>query len=314
MNFRTEIKTKPQKTNQINYNAKVLLIGSCFTNNIGLKLAKFKFNTLINPFGVIFNPKAIENLVTRSIDNTFFTDKDLVFQNERWHCLDVHSNFSDTDKNTVLENINKAILNTKTVLENASHIIITLGTSWVYRYHKTDSLVANCHKIPQTNFTKELLSIDEIQQSLKNIITAVTSVNKNINIVFTLSPVRHLKDGFIENQLSKAHLISAIHQVLDTKTHYFPAYEIMMDDLRDYRFYKKDMIHPNEIAIDYIWNKFIETWIHPSEKENLEQVKQINNSLAHKPFNENSEQHQLFLEKLHQKISDLEKTKGISFS
>jgi len=313
MNFRTEIKTKPQQ-NTIDYNSKVLLIGSCFTQNIGDKLDYYKFNNLINPLGIIFHPRAIENIIISSIENKVFTIDDLVFQNERWHCFDVHSDFSHQDKNLMLARINSTIKQTKQYLETTSHIVITLGTAWVYRYNKTNNLVANCHKIPQKEFNKELLPITDIANGLSTIIDKVHQINPNAQILFTVSPVRHLKDGFIENQLSKAHLILAIHQVLNHKIHYFPAYEIMMDDLRDYRFYKKDMIHPNEIAIDYIWNKFMETWINPSEKKTIEEVKQINNGLAHKPFNENSKQHRLFLEKLHQKINDLKKTKGISFS
>jgi hypothetical protein len=309
MNFRTELKIKPQQ-NKIDYTSKVLLIGSCFTQNIGDKLTYYKLNNLINPFGILFHPKAIENLIVASLENRFITEDDLVFHNERWHCFDVHSDFSGSDKNLMLANINSAIKQTKNYIETASHIVLTLGTAWVYRYNITNNLVANCHKIPQKEFQKNLLPIDEIVKSLSNIIVKIKAFNPKATIIFTVSPIRHLKDGFIENQLSKAHLLSAIHQI---NAPYFPAYEILMDDLRDYRFYAKDMIHPNEIAIDYIWQKFMETWINPSENDTMEQINQIQKGLAHRPFDENSENHQLFLKKLHQKITDLEKTKGIIF-
>lgn len=312
MNFRTEIKIKPQQ-NSIDYKSKVLLIGSCFTNNIGLKLDYFRFNTFINPFGILFHPKAIEKLITYSLTNTVITEKDLVFHNEQWHYLDIHSDFSHSDKLIVLDFINSALKETKAYLEKATHIVITLGTSWVYRYNKTNKLVANCHKIPQKEFQKELLSVNEIENSLDKINSIIKNRNPKIEIIFTVSPVRHLKDGFIENQQSKAHLLSVIHQVLDKQTHYFPAYEIMMDDLRDYRFYKKDMLHPNEVAIDYIWDKFVATWINSSEKETMNQVTQIQKGLTHKAFNKESNKHQLFLENLNQKKKTLEKTKGIVF-
>jgi len=309
MNFRTELKTKPQQ-NKIDYTSKVLLIGSCFTQNIGDKLTYYKFDNLINPLGILFHPKVIENLIVSSLENRVFTENDLVFHNERWHCFDVHSDFSHSDKSLMLININSAIKQTRNYIKTASHIVLTLGTAWVYRYHTTNNLVANCHKIPQKEFQKELLSIDKIGGSLSNITVKIKEINPEVNLIFTVSPVRHLKDGFAENQLSKSHLLSAIHQI---KATYFLAYEIMMDDLRDYRFYTKDMIHPNEIAIDYIWEKFVAIWINPSENEIMEQVNQIQKGLAHRPFNENSESHQLFLEKLHQKIATLKKIKGIVF-
>ena len=310
MNFRTEINPKKHENNHINYNSKLLLIGSCFTNNIGIKLDYFKLKVLINPFGVIFNPKAIEKLILASLNEVVYTENDLVFHNEHWHCLDLHSDFSHSKKEMVLDFINTSIIDTKDYLKKTSHILITLGSSWVYRYHRTNNLVANCHKIPQKKFKKELLSVEEISQSLSNIISKIKKNNPKVTIIFTVSPVRHLKDGFVENQLSKAHLLTAIHQV---NAPYFPAYEIMMDDLRDYRFYKKDMLHPNNMAIDYIWEKFVATWINSSENEIMEQVNQIQKGLTHRPFNEKSEKHQLFLEKIQQKITELEKTKGIIF-
>ena len=313
MQFRTQINLKPQQ-NIIDYKSNVLLVGSCFTQNIGDKLSYYKFKNTINPFGILFNPKAIENLIVSALENRIYTKNELVFNNERWHCFDSHSDFSNEDKKEVLATINSALKQTKKQLKTVSHIIITLGTSWVYRYNKTDDLVGNCHKISQKEFTKELLSVDEIVSSLENIINSVKAINKNVTVIFTLSPVRHLKDGFIENNLSKAHLLTAIDKVLDNDVNYFPAYEIMMDDLRDYRFYKKDMLHPNEIAVDYIWNKFVATWINTSEKETMEKVEQIQKGLAHKPFNENSKQHQKFVKNLKQKIKILENTKGIKIN
>ena len=178
----------------------------------------------------------------------------------------------------------------------------------MYRFIETDSIVANCHKVPQKKFLKEILSIDEIAESLDAIITLIKSVNPTINILFTVSPVRHLKDGFVENQQSKAHLITAIHQLVEPRnnTHYFPSYEIMMDELRNYRFYAEDMIHPNKIAINYIWEKFTNSWFSEDSKTTMKEVSTIQNGINHKPFNPNSEQHQQFLEELKNKIVSLQ--------
>lgn len=313
MQFRTQIKLVKQE-NTINYSTKTLLIGSCFTQNIGSKLAYLKFDILKNPLGILFQPKAIENLLVYALSNRKYVEEDLVFQNEQWHCLDVHSAFSHTDKNTVLAQINTALEKTNNYVQKASHILITLGTSWVYRYNKTANYVANCHKIPQKEFKKSLLSVAEIVQSLQKTNKIILQINPRATVIYTVSPVRHIKDGFMENQQSKAHLITAIHQVTKNNTFYFPAYEIMMDDLRDYRFYKKDMLHPNETAIAYIWDKFVNSWMDTTTINICKEVEQIQKGLAHKPFNEKLDSHQLFLKKLLERIQILKKEKGITFN
>lgn len=307
MNLQTQIQIKKETRNSINYNSKLLLLGSCFSDNIGNKLAYYKFQSKQNPFGILFQPKAIETLITNAINEKVYTNEDLIFQNERWHCFDAHSNLSSVDKNELLSNLNSAILSTNKNLQEATHLIITLGTSWVYRFIETDIVVANCHKIPQKKFLKELLTIDEITQSLEGIIELIKTINLNINVLFTVSPVRHLKDGFIENTQSKSHLIAAIHNIIDERknTFYFPSYEIMMDELRDYRFYNEDMVHPNNIAINYIWSKFSEAWFSDDSKETMLKVETIQKGLAHRPFNEKSELHQQFLKKIEQKIIKL---------
>ncbi|CAM1346080.1 GSCFA domain-containing protein [Tenacibaculum crassostreae] len=307
MIFQTQIPLSKQKHNQITYNSELLLLGSCFSENIGQKLSYYKFQSIQNPFGILFHPKAIELLITNSINKKEYSDTDVFFHNERWHSFEAHSQLSSPSKETLLNNLNNSITSTFKQLKNATHLIITLGTSWVYREIASDALVANCHKIPQKKFLKELLSIDEISESLEGINTLVKSINPTITIIHTVSPVRHLKDGFIENQQSKAHLLAAIHQVVEPRknTHYFPSYEIMMDELRDYRFYSEDMIHPNKTAIDYIWKKFREVWFSEDTLKTMEEVETIQKGLAHKPFNPNSEAHQLFLKKLQQKKETL---------
>jgi len=308
MKLQTKIPLKPQQFNQIDYNSNVLLLGSCFSENIGKKLDYYKFQNLQNPFGIFFHPLAIETLITNAINKKEYTDDDIFFNNEQWHCFDAHSKLSNSSKEVLLENLNKQISLTNKQLHNSTHIIITRGTAWKYRFIKTDTTVANCHKVPQKKFLKELLSVDEISESLQAIVALIRSVNKNASIIFTVSPVRHLKDGFIENTQSKAHLIAAIHQVVEPRKllHYFPSYEIMMDELRDYRFYKEDMVHPNQTAVNYIWEMFQNVWISSKTSKIMDEVAIIQRGLEHKPFNPNSEAHLQFLQHLKAKQAELQ--------
>jgi len=309
MQLRTEIPL-PKERNLIDYDSKLVLLGSCFSDNIGEKLAYFKFNNLVNPFGILFHPIAIENFILNSINEKQFSDKDVFCHNEIWHSFETHSVLSSSSKNELLASINSAVKHSNKQLQEATHIIITLGTSWVYRYIETDTIVANCHKIPQKKFSKELLTINEITESLDATISLIKSLQKDVSIIFTLSPIRHLRNGFIENKLSKAHLLSAIHEVTDPKDkiHYFPSYEIMMDELRDYRFYAEDMIHPNATAIQYIWERFRDTWMSDNAIKIMDEVNSIQKDLTHKPFNPDSKQHAEFLDSIDAKIRRLQTT------
>lgn len=291
--------------NPIDYNSKIVSLGSCFAINIGQKFDYFKFSNTTNPFGILFHPLALEKFITYTLSGKQFTDADVFEQNGLWHCFDAHSDLSHTDKSFLLNNLNTACNSANAKLKEASHLIITLGTSWVYRYTETGNLVANCHKVPQKEFTKELLSVDVIKQSLENIVDVLTEVNPKIHIILTVSPVRHIKDGFTQNQWSKANLISALHQTINNKqqtVNYFPSYEIMMDELRDYRFYAEDMVHPSQVAIDYIWERFTTAYITPQAQETMKLADSIQKGIAHRPFNPDTPQHQQFLAKLNDKI------------
>lgn len=317
MKLHTKISLKPEE-NQIDYSSKILLVGSCFSENIGGKFDFFKFQNLQNPFGVIFNPASIEKLVVRAIENNSFSEENIFQHNGIWKCFEAHSELASLDKNEFLQKLNTALQNLREALFSATHIIFTFGTAWVYRHlgasaplsHPKNQIVANCHKLPQQNFKKELLSIEEISQSLQNISNKILDVNPNATIINTVSPVRHIKDGFIENSLSKAHLISAIHQSLSlraqSRSFYFPSFEIMMDELRDYRFYAEDMIHPNKTAVEIIWQKFSEVWISPQTHSTQKEIASIQNGLKHRPFNPESAEHLQFSEKLQQKINSLQ--------
>lgn len=310
MNFTTQIPI-PIASQPINYKSKIVLLGSCFAENMAEKFDYFKLENTCNPFGIIFNPVSIEKIIHKTVNQELFTVKDIFFHNERWHCFDVHSNLSNTNKVELVNHLNKLLQSTKQQLLEATHIIITYGTSWVYRNIESKKIVANCHKVPQAAFTKEILSTDTIEKSIQNTSDLIQKINSNANFIFTVSPVRHLKDGFVENQQSKAHLFSAIHQILQSEicnlqsAIYFPSYEIMMDELRDYRFYAEDMIHPNSVAIDYIWQRFSESYISDKSHEIMKEVETIQKGLAHRPFNPNSESHQQFLLKLQGKRTKL---------
>lgn len=309
MQFRILVPITPNN-HQIDYNSTIVSLGSCFAVNMSEKLDYFKFQNNCNPFGILFHPLAIQKLINFAVSGKRFAESDIFYHNEHWHCFDAHSDLSNSNKETLLESLNEILIFTSKQLREASHIIITYGTSWVYRNIENDAIVANCHKVPQKQFKKELLSVNEIQESIANILKLIHSVNPNCNVIFTVSPVRHVKDGFVENQWSKANLISAIHDTLNTEhyklnTQYFPSYEIMMDELRDYRFYAEDMLHPNQVAIDYIWKRFKETTISETAFSTMDAVETVQKSLQHRAFNPNSESHQKFEAKLKLKITKL---------
>lgn len=307
MKFQTKIPLQSQQHNQIDYNSSLLLLGSCFVENISEKLDYFKFQNAINPFGILFHPKAIETFITNAINEKEFLEDDVFFQDEHWHCFDAHSRLNSTSKPELLNSLNENIQLANQQIYKSTHLIITLGTSWVYRFIEDDTVVANCHKVSQKRFLKELLSVDDVTHSLQAIIALIKQENPQVTIIFTVSPIRHIKDGFVKNTLSKSHLVSGIHQVINNRENvfYFPSYEIMMDELRDYRFYAEDMIHPNKTAINYIWEKFQEVWISQEALITMDEVKTVQKGLLHKPFNPDTKQHQMFLENLKDKQKKL---------
>lgn len=292
----------------IDYNSSICLVGSCFAEHMAAKLEYYQFRHLTNPLGILFHPMAIKELFRRSLDNKNFTKEDIFSLNDLWHCYDAHSDLSGTEAEATVEKLNDALKSTHQHINKSTHFIITLGTAWVYRLQETGHIVANCHKVPQSQFDKELLTIDELEDCLGDIEHMIRNVNADIEIIWTVSPVRHLKDGFAENNRSKAHLIAAVHQIVrKSGNSYFPSYELMMDELRDYRFYDRDMVHPNEMAVDYIWEKFRESWIDPGIYPIMEKAGQIQRGLAHRPFHPGSEQHQKFRNNLDSQIRELQK-------
>jgi len=299
MNLQTKISI-PSQAPKIGYHSDILSLGSCFAENIGSRFEYFKFKNLINPFGVLFHPKAIENFLWMATQGEQYTDADLFYYNEQWHCFDAHSSLSGANKSEVVSTLNQGLKHTREKIKKATHIFVTLGTAWGYRLKRMDIMVANCHKIPQKEFDKELMSVAGVEKCIKNCDQLIKSLNPSASIIFAVSPVRHLKDGHIENTRSKSHLITAVHQYVSSNanSYYFPSYEIMMDELREYRFYKEDMIHPNAIAIQYIWERFSTAWIDENAIRTMKAVDEIRKGMAHKPFNPSSNKHQEFLERL----------------
>jgi hypothetical protein len=308
MKLTTPIKLSRQNP-PINYSSKVLLLGSCFAQNMGEKLEYYKFQQCTNPFGILFHPVAIEKLIARAVNQNWFTSKDVFLQNEQWHCFLAHSKLSNTSKEDLISALNSALEKLRFSLLEASHVVFTFGTAWVYKHLEKDTIVANCHKVPQKEFVKQLLSPDDVSDVLLGIETKLRTINPTCSIINTVSPVRHIKDGLIENSRSKAHLIAGVQEIVspDKFNYYFPSYEIMMDELRDYRYYKEDLIHPNQTAIAIIWNAFTGSWICPETAALQKKIATIQSGILHTPFNENSKAHIHFKKDLEVQISQVQK-------
>ena len=308
MKLTTPIKLS-RRNPPINYSSKVLLLGSCFAQNMGAKLEYYKFQQCTNPFGILFHPVAIEKLITRAVNQTWFTSKDVFLQNEQWHCFLAHSKLSNTSEEDLISALNSALEKLRFSLLEASHVVFTFGTAWVYKHLEKDTIVANCHKVPQKEFVKQLLSPDDVSDVLLGIETKLRTINPTCSIINTVSPVRHIKDGLIANSRSKAHLIAGVQEIVSPEklNYYFPSYEIMMDELRDYRYYKEDLIHPNQTAIAIIWNAFTGSWICPETAALQKKIATIQSGILHTPFNENSKAHIHFKKDLEVQISQVQK-------
>ena len=315
MKFRTTIQCDKYPF-EIKYSDCLFFIGSCFSNQISQKLDYLRYNVLQNPAGITFNPVSI----TRTIRSIFLEDslpeEDFIFHNEQWCHPDFHSIFNNVDKATFKGKLEESIKTAKSFLENADYLFITLGTAFVYKSHKSGEIVNNCHKLPSAHFERKLLEVREIKEALDEIRGIVKRHSKkDPQFILTLSPVRHIKDGLIQNQLSKARCLCAIHEI--TKKYddvfYFPSYEILLDDLRDYRFYNEDLIHPSPQAVSYIFEIFKSVLLSEDEQVIRKQVQTVQNNLAHKAFNPQSDAHQKFLKATQEKMELIKTKYGISF-
>jgi len=306
--FRTQIDLKPSK-NKISYASSGMLIGSCFTENIGRRMEKLKMPVDVNPFGNIYNPISLKNSIEILLKNNKKSEDDLFFSNGLWSSFYHHSSFSDAIADNCLNAINTRIEASSTFFKKAEYLILTFGTSWVYQYKKTGEIVSNCHKLPSSEFERIRLNVDEIVVAYTSLLNELASVNPNLKIIFTLSPIRHWKDGAVDNMHSKATLLVAIHKLCEnfSSAHYFPAYEIMMDDLRDYRFYEEDMMHPSSLAVKYIWEKFSDVFFEKHTILLQKEIDEIVRAMRHRPINPELNPLKIFRQTMLQKISEMEK-------
>ena len=267
-----------------------------------------KYQVFSNPTGITFNPISISDTIMSIIKGDSLPEDELFYNGNLWCHSGFHSAFSNPDKKQVLQTLNNQIDSAHSFVKDCEYLIITLGTAFVYSRADDGKVVNNCHKLPQSNYTKRLLTVDDIVETLSSSLNALKEQCKNtVKVIFTLSPVRHIKDGIHENQLSKATCLLAIDQLVNSSDayNYFPSYEILLDDLRDYRFYAKDLVHPTEQAVDYIFEIFEKSWLDPSEAELRTQISKINSSLSHRAMNPDSDQYKDFRNKLEKQIEVL---------
>lgn len=301
--FRTIVKPLGYR-GQINHREGVMMLGSCFSDNIGLRLRHACFDVEINPFGTLYNPASIACGIDAILKCRQYSLEDL-FQEKgdnRWHSFSHHSEFSSVDSQLMLEKINNRVAVAHDMLQRASTLIVTFGTAWVYKTAKTGEIVSNCHKLPASMFERRMLGVDEIVSMWKQTISCIRSQNKSIKVVMTVSPIRHLRDGAHENQLSKSTLLLAISQLEKEcdDVVYFPAYEIMNDDLRDYRFYAPDMTHPSDVAVDYIYGIFSQSFFDDETMILSDKCEKLTRRLLHRPMSDDKEAVARFMESTNQ--------------
>ncbi|KYP14970.1 GSCFA domain-containing protein [Flavihumibacter sp. CACIAM 22H1] len=308
MKWMTDIQWKGPEPG-ICYKDPVFLIGSCFTEHIGNKLQELKYSVLQNPHGILFDPISVCNSLVSYLENKRYQEEDLFYYNELWHSWSHHSRFSGIHKQAVLEGMNAAREAATEFLKKSRWLIITLGSSYSYRLtEKGEYPVANCHRYPAQHFRKHLCSIDETVAALDNVLHRLFRFNPSLEVIFTVSPVRHLRDGVVENNRSKARLLEAVHHLVDkfNRLHYFPAYELVIDVLRDYRFYDIDLAHPNYQATSYVLEQFKQTYIQPDAQLLMDKIQQVVIAGKHTAFQPETTAHKNFLQNFAQKTRELQ--------
>lgn len=311
----------PKALFSFTYEEKIMLLGSCFAENIGKKMEENKFSVDMNPFGTLYNPASVASGLRMLLHPERFTPNDLFQQGGTFHSFSHHSRFSASSENECLEGINGRLLESSENLRKANRLVVTLGTAFVYKLKSDGRIVSNCHKLPEKIFERKRLSVQEIVEDWRALLLALWEQNPSLKVLFTVSPIRHWKDGAHENQLSKATLLLAtdtIRQEFPDQIAYFPAYEVMMDELRDYRFYADDMLHPSPLAIEYIWRRFTENYLPKETQAILKEWEDIQKAMNHKPFQPQSEAYRRFIlqtllkmERISEKIHSFEISKEI---
>ena len=308
--FRTAIEL-PAGKYKISHQSNLLLAGSCFASNIGAMLAERKFNIGINPFGILYNPLSISTMLTRIISGEPFTAQspELFEHNGKWHSILHHGDFSRNTIEELLDALNCSIEQNHKRAKECDTVIITFGTAYAYIRNNDNIVAGNCHKLPANTFTRRLLCIEEIVDATTKVIEFFRGINPDIKFIFTVSPIRHLRDGAHDNQKSKATLLLAIDRIttlFPENTLYFPAYEIVLDELRDYRFYADDMVHPSGVAVEYIWECFGKCYFDETTQKLNEEIEAVVRAMGHRPFDAASDGYRNFLENLLKKIGNIE--------
>ncbi len=295
---------------RMTYADELLLMGSCFATHIGRLLNDAKFRCDVNPYGVLYNPASISTSLREIIAGKTYSKDDLFFYGECWHSAMHHGDFSSSDSEEILSRINDRLNEAHRKITSLHYLLITFGTAWVYEQKENGKIAGNCHKQPENLFTRRKLSVEEIVQDYTALINELKQINPSLQILFTVSPIRHVRDGMHQNQLSKSTLllaIDALQEKFPENISYFPAYEIVLDELRDYRFYAEDMVHPSELAVKYVWEKFVECCVSAETLEIMQESENIRKALQHKPFHPESEKYKSFLGQIVLKIDRLNK-------
>ncbi len=306
--FRTRLPTQVLPFS-INHHDRILCLGSCFAQHIGRRLQASKFQLQLNPFGILYNPFSLHQGLQRLLDNQLFTANELFEYQGQWHSFAHHGAFSAASPEAALASINESFEKASTQLSKAKLLILSWGSARVFRHLASDSIVGNCHKLPGQDFRRESLDMVAIVEAWQDLLLRLQAHNPQLQVVVTVSPVRHLRDGLVDNQRSKSCLLLAAAQLEEQLdfVHYFPAYELLMDDLRDYRFYAEDMAHPSEQAVEYIWSYFKSAALAAESLALLPKIDQIRAAAQHRAFDVSSVQHQAFLRKQLEKIERLER-------
>lgn len=304
--FQTKVQIPPSSL-KMGYEDQMMTLGSCFAENIGKKMNDVYFDLDVNPFGVLYNPVSIKNSLELLLQNKPFSSDDLFEYHSLWNSFSHSTQFSNPDQKTCLDNINFRLESSAEFLKNTDALIITFGTAWIFEDVKSESVVSNCHKLPANQFQRRRLSVDEIVADYSELINQLTDQLPDLKLIFSVSPIRHWKDGAHENNISKSTLLLAIEELQSRfeQVHYFPAFEIQMDELRDYRFYASDMLHPSEVAVDYIWQRFSETYFNEQTLQIKSQLDQFNADMAHRPLHPESAYFQYFKTKLEERKAGL---------
>ncbi|MDR0835170.1 MAG: GSCFA domain-containing protein [Tannerella sp.] len=307
VNYTTKIEI-PESRNKIYHEDRVMLLGSCFAEYIGAEMSAKRFNVGINPFGTLYNPKSVAMACKRLLNPLLFSEKDLFFHNGLYSSFFHHGSFSKPDMEDCLKNMNESLENAAEAFKHLTCLVITFGSAYIYYLKENGEVVANCHKRPETDFLRERISVNQITEEWAEVIAHLLKINPALKLIFTVSPIRHFRDGAHNNQLSKATLLLAeqlLTEMYPNNVSYFPAYEIMMDELRDYRFYADDMFHPSPLAVYHIWEKFCETYMTNSTRNLLHEIEKLNKSLNHRILNNESAEYKIFLEQTLLKIERL---------